>query len=1693
MIAVTTRRRPPARRGAILIVVLAMLALFAVVGLSFVLYADAQASTSRNNKISANLDNPPNPLDAVQRFLPVLIYDVGDTDDVANPTMNLANPMRGHSLARLKQGYQFGVPRLSPYVGTGTVNETIPPAKLGGVALNRTQIVNHTYIPAFNAVVDPERQTEPGAPAIPPSIPFRSLAQIGTPPNATAGGNYVNKAAPYTYPDRNNFFLAMMDPATGQIVTPSFHRNDLFTNTNPIYTTLADQIANSLKSDNPRWTSPEGRLMAIRPRPQEHPNFPYPQPNADGTVTGDVSNLKFITGSQKNDSVWIDFGAPVLEWRGRKYKALIAPLILDLNSRINLSVAGNIRMGDTNPANTGPYPPNPPTTPDTNIPNHPKHSSNQGWGPWEQNPTALFPVPPAGQNWELYSLIRQRFPNPNPVPVNITTPPFTPPNDLRLHGAVTQPDNYYGSPDGRFGHTAQPLIPGAPPTYGAQVGLLTPPYSLVDSDGVSTLRPSPIDPMTLPAAIPPMPPFITGFTPFPSFPGRFPNTQSAYIGSNSSLKNHPSMFNPFQWKRGGPTVAGGSNHPFGNDDAIKWMTRYTDSKNRFTNSDLYQGAAALMTANGWGAPTNLQTPFFHATTTTFSSSQQWAEVPIATGAVAGVMQYVNLGPIDVNRALADYRKTAVWLNPGPGAGFPRYEPVPHSPVNMWDPRQSVLPANAPRNTEPAHYAKARLARQTLARDIFIRLIALSGLVDGTNIAYNTSTGYLYNPVVGPLSPIDVRGLITADAATWTPRFAQIRQYAQLAANIVDYIDADDINTAFVWNPVNPLHQVVSEDMAPQPVLDPFTFLPFFDPSDDPANFITNPAAVPPQDAANHTVYGTELPRLVINEAYGSLDNTRNDPGGPGGRATLALKRRYWIELHNPLPADALQPVLSDGGAARLQYEAGLTQMQDPTNPAASVASPLSYNPYRIEVAKVNAGAGVQTPYSNYLAQNPGYSFAQTELLTTMTLQARIDTFAHDANPPSGAPLLVGDQLNVVLPANGSPGAMPANNQLNLGYYLIGPRDQFYSGGVNNSMSLQDPPAGTGVPTPALPVNALTFDATGGAPANDTEITDEKDKTSVVILRRLANPYRPKQDNPLFQSYNPYITVDYVENIPTRDMVVRRSASMSSPPPDNALSTVGRKHPYVSFPTYGNNIPHPSLPGVLLDGVQNQAAMGVTPPHTFFTANSFLDNGAASGRPAGIGMEWLAHMDRQLINSLELLHVSTQSPALLTQKFYSERLDATGVPFTPNRVFEYQRHTPWAPTAANITDPIVPALRTSGWHKALDLLVCGNPMPGVPVGGREPGKINPNTMNNVALLNAILDPQPGNSFTAGGYAANPTLVDPTTTLPLWNGLVGTATSPYARTPNGVPRATFAETGVAGGDRPFRSFAGSTDLQDSLLRQNVAGAPGSPVFFNNSAGAVHPYVQAEPLRKSLNSLTPTSDSFLVAMTVGFFEVTNANPALPFSVTNQPVLGRELFDRVAGDLRAQYAAVVDRSQLAIDHDDVAGATLGTLRGDVASTRLPVQAKLLRDVPAGTNQIVIECGPGGVLYDNGDALGLMTPLPGGRVRLLRLGSADVGTAMMVGGSNVVSGDGEWVQVQAVTQLLAPDATGAVPTGPPIPVPGHYVVTFGGTLAATTRPHSAGTKVGTVVLGNPGPQSGLTLELLRQRGLVPYLTKIDP
>ena len=219
-----------------------------------------------------------------------------------------------------------------PYSGTGRLhgpdvfaaNPNAPTE-----AKDDYNLVNYTYYPADGFVRDPER---PGARS--------DLASARTP--FWGGFN-----APYTYPDLNNMFLAAVK-ADGTVLLPSFHR--------------PWAGFGSLDPNNPNWTDttkPWLKYMVLRPRPADNPPLngrPGFPPPAD--AGGDVKNLLDSTGG--NDSIWLDLNFPVMTGPdGRKFKALFAPLIVDLDGRVNVNVHGNMR------GTTG------------------THVSNQGWGPWE--------------------------------------------------------------------------------------------------------------------------------------------------------------------------------------------------------------------------------------------------------------------------------------------------------------------------------------------------------------------------------------------------------------------------------------------------------------------------------------------------------------------------------------------------------------------------------------------------------------------------------------------------------------------------------------------------------------------------------------------------------------------------------------------------------------------------------------------------------------------------------------------------------------------------------------------------------------------------------------------------------------------------------------------------------------------------------------------------------------------------------------------------------------------------------------------------------------------------------------------------------------------------------------------------------------------------------------------------------------
>src|SRR5262249_54516100 len=126
------------RRGVILLVVLAFLSLFAMVGLSLVFYAEAAASSfriSREAESQALPDVDPELL--LSYFLGQLVYDVPDDET------GIYSSMRGHGLARSMYGLNYnkgpggpiqyedqdGVPlNHVPFNGTGRLHTKFPVA-----------------------------------------------------------------------------------------------------------------------------------------------------------------------------------------------------------------------------------------------------------------------------------------------------------------------------------------------------------------------------------------------------------------------------------------------------------------------------------------------------------------------------------------------------------------------------------------------------------------------------------------------------------------------------------------------------------------------------------------------------------------------------------------------------------------------------------------------------------------------------------------------------------------------------------------------------------------------------------------------------------------------------------------------------------------------------------------------------------------------------------------------------------------------------------------------------------------------------------------------------------------------------------------------------------------------------------------------------------------------------------------------------------------------------------------------------------------------------------------------------------------------------------------------------------------------------------------------------------------------------
>lgn len=1246
------------RKGVVLLIVITMLALFAVVGLSFVFYAESQAVAAMTTAQAQSKTIPDaDPELLLSYFLSQLVYG----------TTNLGSAMRGHDFGTTMYGNNPNGLNYAAYSGIGRLHYNNP-----ALTADDYYFPNRIYYPGDGFLVDPEF--------------YGSRAGPAAPPNAA---NYRAGNAPYTYPDLNNMFLAQV-AADGSVIVPSFRRQWAestpgITNLNRRYALMfPDAIGYHNGLDN------KGNALAISS---------FNPLGAD--AGGHVRNLDFskgfksvnpVTGAvtyANNDSYWLDLGWPVIiAPNGQKYKALFAPLIIDLDNRINMWLAGN-------------YNGNP---------------SNSGYGPNEINPLVISPT--TGQPLISAAEFNQNAAN-----------------------LITM----------RYGPGAKPLYPTSPAQWPSSDG---PQSSRIDFDGKTG------GPLTLPDPNNPkyaMPPL---FYIWPDYPNGTYGGAPAWYTAATELGFHPLGYNLFL-----PTPGNNPLPPASNMEAIL----------------RHMGTGAPAATSGFFKTMPLT--FANARNRGLLTSHSWNLDRIAAG------PYINF-PAGGSYAYDAAKKYPLlttpfvspnFANAAPGGDFsPEYRSTLVNRLRVNLNRLSSFDYPTPVNglidmtNKGKQYADAEDARNEngLAGAIYQVLLSVTGTQNPSGA-----------PKPGPE----------------TPQFMAARWLAQLAVNIVDYIDNDDISTPFKW---------------------------YTDPNTNVAEY----------------VFGTEAPRLVINEAFAQFDNDPNDPGLAGNDPKLWVPSTFnlnvWVELHNPFkstPAGETYPF--DSGLARLNVE--------------------TFNQAAYQIVLSQPDAKLRDP-ANYKGDpaNP--------LKTARTWW--------DPKSPWDP--------NVMFPTTVLPAAGAFNDaaKSNNGFFVAGPAqldpNAFFTPTVGGIKLDPWPNLPETYPTTDMSVQKIPLAQQAGY------------TTQTILLRRLACPYRVPQTDPTQPRYNPYITVDYVENVAVQNNmltidVVNGTATVADPTKNAAF---GRLQPYAAA------------------GLARQTnAPANQPRNTFYSHNAPT---SAGGPTLNSKFDWLTHLDRPVINGLELLHVSGFRPHELTQQFvtYNTAVDP------PTVLKKFQHYAPWQDPNALI-------------YRSLELLGVPSNLNGTTMGGRIPGKININTMNEVeiwlALCDAVNNPQ--NNFSTG--------LTPAQLQNLFTLLI------QSRTPGSAPGQS---------DRPFRplstgfvasapadvQYPGGSGIDDTILRTTASpanlstAAQGYPPFDNLLLGvgtpnSEHPYRKLELLQKIQNNITTTSNVFAVWLTVGFFEVDDS--------FTPPKIGSEIGRDQGRQIRHRMFSIVDRTQLTLFNSAVnAGATI-------------------------------------------------------------------------------------------------------------------------------------------------------------------------
>ncbi len=1150
---------------------------------------------------------------------------------------------------------------------------------------------------------------------------------------------------PYTAPDTRHWYLAKLAyNAQGQLIVnePSFWRNSVSAN-------------------------PATSKSTFRYRPNQEMASGFP-PYPTQAQQYDVQNWPLGTA---NDSIWIDINAPVQTLpNGKKFKMLVAPLIVDLDGRLNLAMAGN-KM--------------------TSLGGTWFHGSHEGHGPWEANIDRVTSLLAAQGDPVLTSL-------------GISSIQST---------VLATKYGAYGFPYGMI-QTGGGSGSGSS-TYSPRA------HNQVDFNGGVDPNPQGLTgpvPSMLPGSVGGVAQPSQSYQAFPYFhPGMYGNwayNETTNNGQSTGTYIHPNAYNPL-FPNGSQSLTG-FNVAFAIRDMGPLLLWRSD-KDAFAKDQgntffpVKQGLNPLL--NNYGVSGSRSNFFDHVTLLSADFDKP------------GIAPYVS-----GNMAMTGLE----WASP---------TTAPYRPRRTTN--NFTQPPTSEQNT-------LGLATRTLTRFARINLGVFGPdypVIDPTTGQYAAAEAAIVTAADQGRTLLATKVLEGLCAATGTPDMRafvnptdpQYRAWvwlAQVAVNIVDFVDPDDVMTTL--------------DLSP--------------------------SGMP---GTGRKVYGTELPKVVINEIYAQIDNGSAGDFGKTGINPISndFNVSLFLELLNPLNSSdpAIASNVNRPNTAYLQVVNGAT----------------IHTVYEIEVTKTLPTA-IKDPFATDSMGHLDYSGI---IGFTTNTRSYVANTSVDANPWADA---TGVSGTVKIEPAGSNYTATNPKDGSQGFLWIGPKVSTY---------LQEPQAQAAF-TPLEQNDAsstnrgLTYtipQATGATLASTDGAT--------VLLRRLVNPGLPPD-----VTTNPYVLVDYVT---VQDRMIHDARKRLKTSDNSSYSATittrmsyGRRQPFAGKDIVDAASSPPDLGAYKASTKTNASA----PMHTFGSLNfntqpTVLTNEINAATETAETPDWLSHFDRVPASPLSLLMVSTYRPHELTQKFL-DQIPSSLSPGT-NIWVPHQHAAGWMDEMTGL-QRFFELVQTHGESSLTN--AASQQVSLFPAGGRYQGRVNLNTVPiyqdgsgqyRSPVLEALFDANNSNRFSQDQIRA------------LINSLgIRRASNVYFREANPMSRqysVLESQTpAMVNSNDPWQNYAyggGTTyNLNGNLVFDPFALDPtaqpnGAPL--RTATQTTHPLVRLEALEKIHNQSTVRSNVFAIWLTVGFFEVLDSS-------TSPVKLGGEIGAAAGRNVRHKMFAMVDRTRI-------------------------------------------------------------------------------------------------------------------------------------------------------------------------------------